>query len=236
MIGIFSLLGNKNYTQIEEIDIKLIDSSPYQTRVNFQDIEELASSIKEHSLLQPLTVVEYENNKYRLIAGERRLLAMKSLGLKTVPAIVKTISEEQHLFLTLIENIQRNGLHPVEEAEAYNLIIRSHNYTHEDLAKKLGKSRSHISNILRINKLNEDTKKNILEKNLSFNQIRDILSPKTHIPTDKETFQSISKNFPVNKIIEKDRKNTSSVSFVFKNYLDKQAFLQKLAKFNSDTI
>lgn len=231
--GIFTLLKNQEYTQVENLDINTIQLNPYQTRSKFDDISDLAKSIKENSLLQPITVIANGDNQYTLIAGERRLKAMKLLKQKTIPAIVKIIDDNAHINLTLIENIQRNNLHPVEEARAYQLILDKHQYTHNQLSKHIGKSRSHISNLLRINKLNKETQSQMLNDNLSFNQIRNILSKQEITPSsaqqqnnNDERLQVLSKTFNAKKIML----NKKQITFCFDNEKEQLQFLDKLTK------
>lgn len=220
------MLGNNNYEQIEEIDINKIKTSPYQTRNNFQEIAELAQSIHHYGLLSPIVLKEVDDNQYELIAGERRLRAMIHLNKNTIPAIIKNVKDYNHMFLTIIENLQRNNLNPVEEARSYKLILNETKYTHEELANKIGKSRSHLSNILRINNLPEEMQKKMIEENLTFNQIRNILSkkPKQDSKVNDELFTQLSNKFNYNKITT--RKN--NITFSFKNEKQKNEFINKL--------
>lgn len=119
------------------------------------DLEDLIGSIEEHGILQPL-VVTRRDGEYELIAGERRLRAARTLGLKTVPVIVRDVTEQQKLELALIENIQRQDLNAVEEAFAYRALIDEFNLTQEEVAKRVGKSRSNIANIVRLLELPEE--------------------------------------------------------------------------------
>lgn len=133
------------------IDPNLIDKNPYQPRKEFDEdeIQELAESIKRYGILQPLVVSSLKNGRYELIAGERRLRAAKFLNLKQVPVIIREVSELEKLELSLIENIQRSNLNPIELALAYKRLIDEFELTQELLAQKIGKSRSSIANTLR---------------------------------------------------------------------------------------
>lgn len=136
-----------------EIDIDLIQPNPWQPRkvFNQQALQELADSIKEHGVLQPLVVVPAPDGTYQLIVGERRLRAAKLAGLVKVPAIIRDFLEEQKkLELALIENIQRHNLDPIEEAHAYKQLAEQYNLSHEEVARKVGKARTTISNMLRL--------------------------------------------------------------------------------------
>lgn len=140
----------------EEIAIDLINPNPRQPRTKFNEdgIKELAASIKEHGVIQPLIVTqEVQGLAYTLIAGERRLLASKEAGLKTVPVIIRDASEQARLELALIENVQRADLSPLETAEAYYQLSVDFNLKHEEIADRVGKSREAVSNTLRLRNL-----------------------------------------------------------------------------------
>src|SRR3989344_3543105 len=136
-----------------EIPIHLIKPNPWQPRkvFNEQALQELAASIKEHGILQPLVVVPLPDGNYQLIVGERRLRASKLAGLTKVPAVVRDFMEEQKkLELALIENIQRHNLDPIEEAMAYKQLAEEYDLSHEAVAKKVGKGRTTVTNMLRL--------------------------------------------------------------------------------------
>jgi len=137
--------------QVTEVLISEIRANPYQPRKEFaaEAIAELAESIKEHGIIQPL-IVRKSIKGYELVAGERRLRAAKEAGLKKVPTIVKTYSDQQLMEIALIENLQRENLNPLEEAEAYDQLIKHYDYTQEALAQRVGKSRPHVANMLRL--------------------------------------------------------------------------------------
>lgn len=138
--------------KIEYIDPQKIVTSHYQPRQLFENtaLEELVNSIKEFGILEPLIVSPMSGSTYKLVAGERRLRAAKILGLKSVPVIVRTVSEQQRLEISLIENLQRRDLTPLEEANAYKKLIEEFSLTQEELARKVSKSRSKIANSLRL--------------------------------------------------------------------------------------
>ena len=143
-------------TIVLEVSVDDIVENPRQPRHHFApaDLEDLIGSIKEHGILQPL-VVTRSGQGFELIAGERRLRASRTLGLKTVPVIVREADEQQKLELALIENIQRQDLSPVEEAIAYKALLDEFNLTQEEVAKRVGKSRSNVANIVRLLELPE---------------------------------------------------------------------------------
>ena len=138
---------------VNELDIEKITPNPYQPRREFDEesISELAESIKKHGLLQPIIVIkDKKNDKYILVAGERRLRASKKLGKEKIKALIVDYTPEDLREYALIENIQREDLNPVEIAISLSELIKKHGYTHEELAKNLGKSRTYITNMLRV--------------------------------------------------------------------------------------
>jgi ParB family chromosome partitioning protein len=134
------------------INPEKISINPYQPRHNFSEValRELMDSIKEYGLLQPLVVTRQGDDAYELIAGERRWRSVKALNIKTVPVLIREASEQKKLELALIENVQRLDLDPVETARAYRRLIDEFNLTQEETAKKMGKARSSVANILRL--------------------------------------------------------------------------------------
>ncbi|MBI4437922.1 ParB/RepB/Spo0J family partition protein [Candidatus Uhrbacteria bacterium] len=144
-------------TEVLEVPVGDIHENPRQPRQHFSpaDLEDLIGSIKEHGIMQPL-VVTRDSGTFELIAGERRLRAARTLGLKTVPVIVRRATDQQKLELALIENIQRQDLNAVEEALAYRALTDEFNLTQEMVAKRVGKSRSNVANILRLLDLSPD--------------------------------------------------------------------------------
>lgn len=178
------ILNNTNGQLISEIPLENITVNPHQPRHIFNEtaIEELANSIKENGLMQPLVVTKINQNKFELIAGERRFRACKKLGLATVMAIVRDATEQQKLELAIIENIQRENLNPLEEAKAYARLNNEFNLTHEQIAKQTGKSRSQITNIIRLLNLPLEIQ-NALESNkITIGHAKTIAS----LPTETE--------------------------------------------------
>lgn len=139
---------------VEEIEIASLKENPYQPRKQFDEekIEELAQSIKEHGVLQPI-IVKKSQIGYYIVAGERRVRACKRLGLRTIPAIVRDIDDQVMAEVALLENLQREDLSIIEEAMAYEVLMERYGITQQELAERLGKSRSHITNALRMLKL-----------------------------------------------------------------------------------
>lgn len=141
----------KDEEVVQEIAVDEIRPNPYQPRKNFNDdaIEELKTSIMLHGILQPI-IVRKSIKGYELVAGERRLRASQLANLEKIPAIVRKLTDDQMMLHALLENLQREDLNVVEEAKAYETLIKNLKITHEELAKRVGKSRSHISNLLRL--------------------------------------------------------------------------------------
>ena len=155
------------------ISLDKIVSNPYQPRKTFDEeaLNELASSIKEYGVVQPI-IVKKTVSGYELVAGERRTRAAKIAGLKEIPAIIKDFNDQEMMEIALIENIQREELSPIEEAESFNNIIKLRGYTQEEFASKFGKSRSYVTNILGLLSLPSEVKKLVTNKELSMGHAR----------------------------------------------------------------
>ena len=199
------------------IPIKQIITNPYQPRTNFSDenIGELAESIKNLGIVQPITVRKIENDKFQLIAGERRLRASNKIGLKTIPSFIKNSSDEEMLEIALVENIQRKDLDPIEIALSIKRLIDELSLTQEQLSRKLGKKRSTISNYIRLLKLDPIIQTGIRDGFLSMGHGRSIINIE-----DKNIQLKIYK-----EIIRKElsvRKTESLVSKIKENKKDKK--------------
>lgn len=158
-----SAAGDGDVLQLSADAIVRNPRQPRKSDFNQKDLDELASSIKEHGIIQPLIVSPGEGGTYILIAGERRLRAAKQVGLHTVPAIVHQASDRELLELALIENIQRADLNPLEEADAYRQLTQDFSLSHEEVARRVGKSRPAVSNTLRLLELSDTVKKALIE-------------------------------------------------------------------------
>lgn len=160
-----------------EIETSQITTSPYQPRTNFEEegLKSLVESIREQGVIQPILVRKSGGNKYELIAGERRLRAVKILGHNKIPAIIKTITDEAAAIYALLENVQRENLNPIEEALGLEKLIKKFKFTQEALAKKTGKSRSHISNLIRLLSLDEYVIKLLSQKKIDMGHARALL-------------------------------------------------------------
>lgn len=153
---------------IVEIKVSELRSNPYQPRQTFdqEKLVELANSIKEFGVLEPIIVTKSIKG-YEIVAGERRTKACELVGIETIPAIIKDFNDEEMMQIALLENIQRENLSAIEEAEAYNNLIKALNITQEELAKKIGKSRSYVTNMLGLLTLPESVKYEILHGYIS---------------------------------------------------------------------
>ncbi|MGB9561282.1 MAG: ParB/RepB/Spo0J family partition protein [bacterium] len=166
-----------------ELDLERIKPNPYQPRQEFseQELHELALSLKEHGVLQPILVIETEPGNYELVAGERRVRAAKLAGLKTIPAVVVSITKpEEVLALALIENIQRANLNPIELAESFKALMENFGLTQEEIGALVGKSRTAVANIIRILKLPDEVKELVRKGKLSEGHARAILMAPDH--------------------------------------------------------
>jgi len=159
--------------EIIEIDIEELRPNPYQPRKVFKDeaLDELAESIKEHGVFQPI-IVKKSIKGYEIIAGERRYRASKKAGLSKIPAIVRSFTDEQMMEIALLENLQRENLSAIEEAQAYKSMIEKLYLTQEELAKKVGKSRSHVTNILGLLRLPQEVQQMVAEEKISMGHAR----------------------------------------------------------------
>ncbi|MDQ0220946.1 ParB/RepB/Spo0J family partition protein [Peribacillus cavernae] len=164
---------------VQEIKLRDIRPNPYQPRKVFtpEAIEELKQSIIQHGILQPI-IARKSIKGYEIVVGERRFRAAKEAGLKTVPVVVKELDEQQMMELAILENLQREDLNPIEEALAYQTLLEKLQLTQEELAKRLGKSRPHITNHIRLLSLPEEIQSNISESRISMGHGRTLLGLK----------------------------------------------------------
>ncbi len=183
-------------TAVLQIPLTLIRPNPYQPRKKFSktSLEELCKSIKIYGVLQPISVRKIGKDSYELVAGERRLRAAKLAQLQTIPAIISEITDEDSAVLALIENLQREDLNFIEEAEGYHQLMLDHRLTQQDIAQKVGKNQSTIANKLRILKLSQTIKELLLEYGLTERHARALL----RLPDEKLQLEILE------EIIKKD--------------------------------
>jgi ParB family chromosome partitioning protein len=170
--------GNYVVGAVAEIRTKAIEANPFQPRDKFDEaaLEELATSIKEQGIIQPLTVRKLGYDKYQLISGERRLKAAKLAGLEKIPAYIRVANDEQMLEMALVENIQREDLNPLEIAISYQRLIEELKMTQESLAKRVGKSRAAVTNFLRLLKLPAEVQNALQEGKLTMGQAKPLIN------------------------------------------------------------
>ena len=184
-----------------KINIDQIRPNPYQPRKVFDDtaLQELSQSIKQHGVFTPI-LVKKSIQGYDLIAGERRLRASKLAGISDIPAIIVDLNDQEMMEIALLENIQRENLNGIEEAKAYEQLIQRLNYTQEQLANRVGKSREHITNTLRLLKLPEDVQEYVVQKKLSMGHVRALIGLKDENMIRKIAKQAIDQGLSVRKI------------------------------------
>lgn len=216
---------------ILEVAISDVLPNPTQPRKNFtaQALMELAQSIKEHGVLQPLVVRKLSSGKYEIVAGERRWRASRQAGLIKVPVIIKELSEKDAMQVAVIENIQREDLNPIEEAEAFQRLMQEFDMTQEEMAHKVGKSRPYIANTLRLLGLNKIVRNLVVEGKISAGHARAllILSPDEQI---KMATRITTENLSVReteKILSAQPKR-STLKKVKRNDADIKAFENEL--------
>ena len=195
----------KNATEQDIIKIPLneIRSNPYQPRKTFDEekLKELSLSIKEHGIIEPI-IVKKSIKGYELVAGERRTKAAKLAGFTKIPAIIRDFDDEQMMEIALIENIQRENLNAIEEARAYDIIIKTNGITQEELATKFGKSRSYITNMLGLLNLSNKVQESILKNEISMSHARAISKIESY-ETQEEILGKIIKEHLSVRDIEK---------------------------------
>ena len=191
---------------VRNVNINSINESPTQARKKFDQkkLEELRDSISKNGILQPLIVQKLENNKYELIAGERRLRASKMLKLESVPCLIKDVSQRDAAVLGIVENIQRSQLNSIEEALAYKNLKENFDLTNDEIGFLVGKSRPHISNMLRISNLSPNSQNALTNEEVSFGQIKPIIVLE-HSIQDRILEDIISLNLSSREVEEKVR-------------------------------
>lgn len=174
-----------------EIAVELIDRNPFQTRSNFDEgkLTELAASIEANGVVQPVVVRPGKNGRYTLVTGERRLMASKQAKKATVPAIVREVSDLQTMEMTVVENLQRADLNPMEQARAYERLSKEFHLTQEQMAERTGKDRASVSNFLRLLRLPDDVQQRVESGELSFGHARALLA----LPTPEAIGAAVQK-------------------------------------------
>jgi len=197
-------VGGKEVGLQNEIDINLISPNPKQPRTVFDEaaLKELMVSIKEIGILQPPVVREVSGGRYELIMGERRFRAAKAVGLKTIPVIIRQTPDNELLREALIENIHRSQLNPLEEGAAYAQLLSDFNCTHEELATKLGRSRPHLSNTIRLLTLPQAVQKRVALGIISAGHARALLGLTDAAEIEKLANRIVAENLSVRSVEE----------------------------------
>jgi len=236
--GLSALFGDstpKEKTQISKqnnvIPIADLSRNPYQPRQNFKEekLEELANSIRKNGIIQPIAVRPSKSStgKYEIIAGERRWLAAQRAGLHEIPVTVLDLSDVESLEVAIVENIQRDDLNPIEEARGYKRLNEEFKYDHESISKLMSKSRSHISNTLRLLTLPKDVLGMLEEGTLTSGQARPLIGISNASSIAEEI---VSKNYSARKVeyLIKNKKNKPGDKYVDTNILKTQERIEKI--------
>ena len=237
--GLSALFGDqkisekpKDVNQSNSISISDLSRNPYQPRQNFREekLEELANSIRKNGIIQPIAVrpSKSEDGKYEIVAGERRWLAAQRAGLHEIPVTILNLSDVESLEVAIVENIQRDDLNPIEEAKGYKRLSEEFKYDHESISKLMSKSRSHISNTLRLLTLPADVIAMLEEGTLSSGQARPLIGLSNASTIAEEI---VSKNYSARKVEyltrqKKDKK--SGLKKIDANILKVQERIEKI--------
>jgi ParB family chromosome partitioning protein len=226
-MGLSGLVGNKNKLLSEEkvknkslgmviksdihyLPLNMIIPNPNQPRKYFDSkaIDGLSKSIDDNGILQPILVkINKEKNKYEIISGERRYIASKKSETGTIPCIVKDTKELKSFELSIVENVQRENLSIIEEAKSYDKLNQKYNYSHEEIAKKVGFSRSRVSNSLRLLKLPKDIQEMISEKSISYGHARALINADNKYEVIESILQKSLSVREVEELVQKKGKN-----------------------------
>ena len=217
--------------QLNTVSISDLSRNPYQPRQNFSEekLEELASSIKKNGIIQPIAVrvSKSESGKYEIVAGERRWLAAQRAGLHEIPVNVLDLTDVESLEVAIVENIQRDDLNPIEEAKGYKRLNEEFKYDHESISKLMSKSRSHISNTLRLLTLPSDVIAMLEEGTLSSGQARPLIGISNASSIAEEI---VSKNYSARKVeyLIRNKKGSNKEKVVDANIIKAQERIEKI--------
>ena len=236
--GLSALLGDTTReekkpatSQSNTAAISDLSRNPYQPRQNFKEekLEELANSIRKNGIIQPIAVrpSKSDSNKYEIVAGERRWLAAQRAGLHEIPITILDLSDVESLEVAIVENIQRDDLNPIEEAKGYKRLNEEFKYDHESISKLMSKSRSHISNTLRLLTLPSDVISMLEEGSLTSGQARPLIGISNASSIAEEI---VSKNYSARKVeyLVRNKKGGKIVKTIDTNILKTQERLQKI--------
>lgn len=174
--------------RILHVPITQIHANPNQPRKHFgiDELQDLVNSIEKHGILQPIVVAEEVDGTYQIIAGERRFRAAQMIGMARVPCIVKPVDKREQLEISLVENLQRKNLNPIEEAYAFQRLVDEFNLTQQDVADSVGKSRPYVANMIRLLELPQDIQKGLVEEKLNYTKARALLG----LPTIRQQLKA----------------------------------------------
>ena len=236
--GLSALFGDSNQeekkptiNQPNTAAISDLSRNPYQPRQSFKEekLEELANSIRKNGIIQPIAVrpSKSDSNKYEIVAGERRWLAAQRAGLHEIPITILDLSDVESLEVAIVENIQRDDLNPIEEAKGYKRLNEEFKYDHESISKLMSKSRSHISNTLRLLTLPSDVISMLEEGSLTSGQARPLIGISNASSIAEEI---VSKNYSARKVeyLVRNKKGGKIVKTIDTNILKTQERLQKI--------
>ncbi len=236
--GLSALFGDEKpkdkqleVNQINTVSISDLSRNPYQPRQHFSEekLEELAKSIKKNGIIQPIAVRpnKKENGKYEIVAGERRWIAAQRAGLHQIPVSILDLSDVESLEVAIVENIQRDDLSPIEEARGYKRLFEEFKYDHESISKLMSKSRSHVSNTLRLLTLPSDVISMLEEGSLTSGQARPLIGISNASAIAEEI---VAKNYSARKVeyLVKSKKNTNKEKVYDANILKAQERIEKI--------
>ena len=236
--GLSALFGDEkpkekiiDSSKLNKISISDLSRNPYQPRQIFKEekLEELANSIKKNGVIQPIAVRlnKSNNGKYEIVAGERRWIAAQRAGLHEIPVTILDLSDAESLEVTIVENIQRDDLNPIEEARGYKRLNEEFKYDHESISKLMSKSRSHISNTLRLLTLPADVVSMLEEGTLSSGQARPLIGITNASAIAEEV---VSKNYSARKVeyLTRNKKGKNKEKQVDTNILKAQERIEKI--------
>ena len=222
---------NKEVNSVTRVSIGDLSRNPYQPRMNFREekLEELANSIKKNGIIQPIAVrpSKSEKGKFEIVAGERRWIAAQRAGLHEIPVVILELSDVESLEVAIVENIQRDDLNPIEEARGYKRLNEEFEYDHESISKLMSKSRSHISNTLRLLTLPKDIVGMLEEGTLTSGQARPLIGLSNASSIAEEI---VSKNYSARKVeyLIRNKKSNSNEKIVDANILKAQERIEKI--------
>lgn len=236
--GLSALFGDskpgserKEVDSVTKVSISDLSRNPYQPRMNFREekLEELANSIKKNGIIQPIAVrpSKNEKGKFEIVAGERRWIAAQRAGLHEIPVVTLELSDVESLEVAIVENIQRDDLNPIEEARGYKRLNEEFKYDHESISNLMSKSRSHISNTLRLLTLPKDVIAMLEEGSLTSGQARPLIGLSNASSIAEEI---VSKNYSARKVeyLTRNKKSNSREKIVDANILKVQERIENI--------